>query len=148
MVPQHPGRQQQGLGAPTAPQQGQGQPNPYVTPNEALAQANGRLTGETEMKLAQAQQAGAQAGKMEAEANLLRGLGAMGQQAQAAEQAEMQKIQMDQITSAMMQGATPEQLVQQGADPRLVEQGIMYMQQQQIQAEQQYNQQQGLGRDF
>ena len=146
--PIHPGLQQQGLGAPLAPQQVQGSTNPYVKPNEALAQATQQLTGEAQMKLAQAAQAGAQAGKAQAETNIIRGLGAVGQQVQQQQQAEQAKIQFDQVTDALMRGANPNELVKQGADPRIVQEGIKYMQQKQQQAVQQYNQlqaqQQGL----
>jgi len=83
-------RQQQGLGAPTAPVQPQGGTNPYVTPNVALEQAvalkngdaqrameaarsNGfqKGLGNAQLLQAQALQAGAQAGKAHAEANIM-----------------------------------------------------------------------------
>jgi len=147
--PIHPGLQQQGLGGPTGPQQPQGNTNPYVRPNEALVQANQQLTGEAQAKLAQAHAAGAQAGKTQAETNIIQGLGAVGAQAQAQQQAEQDKIQLDQVTSALMQGAHPDALVQQGADPRIVQKGIEYLQQKQQESVQQYNQlqeqQNGLG---
>jgi len=146
--PIHPGLQQQGLGAPLAPQQVQGNTNPYVRPNEALLQANQQLTGEAQMKLAQAAQAGAQAGKAQAETNIIQGLGAVGQQVQNQQQAEQDKLQLDQVTSALIQGANPNDLVKQGADPRIVQAGMQYIQQKQQGTEQQYNQlqaqQQGL----
>jgi len=69
--------QQQGLET-SMPQDNK---NPYIIPNVALAQANERLRRIDQMKLAQAQQAGAEAGKAEAEAEIMAGLGALSQPA-------------------------------------------------------------------
>ena len=77
-APQHPGNAQtpqQGLGTP----QGQTAPNPYHRPNASLQQATDRITGVNNLKLAQAQEAGAMAGKAQAEADILNGLGELAQ---------------------------------------------------------------------
>lgn len=110
-VPQHPSlqRQEQGLGAPTAPQA----QNPYYQPSVALQERNDRLTGASDLRLAQAQQAGAEAGKAQAEANIMQELsrGLEGptvtpQEVQAQQVAEgIANGQIDQATlGAMVQG--------------------------------------------
>lgn len=75
--------QQQGLGSPTAPQQTQGQPaaqtpSPYSDGygkiNPALAQMTDRLTGDDQLKLAQAEEMGVNAGKLQKEAEILASL--------------------------------------------------------------------------
>jgi len=75
-VPMHPGNQMQANMAPQEAPQAQQAPNPYFTPSPALQGYNGQLSGENEAKLAQAHQAGAQAGKAEAEARIMASLGA------------------------------------------------------------------------
>jgi len=99
-VPQHPGNTQ-GLGAPTQAPQPQGNQNPYYTPNVALGQANGRMTGENELAMAQAAQAGAQAGKTQAEAQMLQQM-----QGLVPPQAEYspEEVQAGQISDGLMRG--------------------------------------------
>ena len=72
---------QQGLGVAQGVPQAQQKVNPYHKPNASLVRATDRITGADQAKLAQAQQAGAQAGKAQAEAEILAGLGALTQQA-------------------------------------------------------------------
>ena len=94
---QHPGNQQ-GL-----------EPNPYYAPNVSLQQSNQRVTGEDQMRLAQAEQAGAMAGKAQAETEIMAGLGAMGQQVQAGAPATPQEVQAGQVSDAIIQGQIGEQ---------------------------------------
>lgn len=145
-TPQHPARMQQGLEAPAE----QGSQNPYVRPNEALVQTNDRITGARELQLAQAQQAGAQAGKAEAEANILRGLGAMGAQMQAGPQVTPQQVEAEQVSRALANGEiTPAELqsmVQQGQmDPGVAEAAMGMAEEMYRQTEAQFNAQPGLG---
>lgn len=108
-VPQHPAlQQQQGLGQPTAPQGSQGTQNPYYTPNVALKQATERINGAAAMKLAQAEQAGAMAGKAQAETEIMQGLQAMGQR-------QMQEQEISKLAAALMNQQANPKLVMEAA---------------------------------
>jgi len=129
MVPQHPGNQtpQQGLTAPQAAQ------NPYVTSSVALDRYNARITGEDQLKLAQAEQAGAQAGKAQAEAEMLQyGAQQMAGQAiaqqglQAGPEVSPEQVQAEQLADGIVQGQIGQEqlsaMIQAGElDPRVAE---------------------------
>ena len=57
--------------------------------------------------------------------------------AQAGQEQDAAMMAISQIMELLMQGVTPEELVKQGVDPKLVEQAILlFRQQQQLQAQQ------------
>ena len=131
-VPTHQGIQQQGLGAPTAQ-------NQYFAPNQAL-------------QAAQAKQANAQAGNINAERAVLE-QAAMQQGLQAGPQVAPQEIQAQQIAEGIASGQLGQeqlgQMIQSGqVDQRVVEAAMGMAQAQEQQAIQQYNAQQGLGTGF
>lgn len=147
-APQHPGAQpQQGLGAPQAAPHPQGNQNPYHTPNIALQQANGTLTGATQQREAQIAQASAQAGKAEAEANIMAGLGAIGQQAQQPDVLP-QEAQAGQLADGIIRGQVGQEqlaaMVQAGEiSPEVADSAVM--QAQQFMAEDQARNEQSMG---
>jgi len=126
---QHPGRQQQGLGAPTA------QSNPYVTPNAAL-------------QAAQTQQASAQADKARAEAVMMQqagqnlGLGTpVPQQVTPGPQVMPQEVQAQQIADGILRGQVDQNslqaMIQAGEVDPAVAQAAFGMAQQVMQKDQQ-----------
>ena len=132
-APQHPGNQQQGLGAP----QGASQGNPYYQPNQAL-------------QAAQAQQVDAQTAKINAERNVLE------QQAQAQGLGNVveggapvppQQVQAEQVADGIIRGQVGQEqlqgMVQSGEIDPAVAEAAMGMAQQFLQADQ--ARQQGLG---
>jgi len=162
--PIHPGLQQQGLGAPSAPQQGQGNSNPYVRPNEALAQANQQLTGEAQMKSAQAYEAGAKAEQERTKAAIIQAANQRFSQPTMREQllgnghglegpviSPEIEAHSDQVAMKLLEGQIDPVAVKQRADQGdlVAAQAIQKAQAMQAHTEQQYNQQQaaqnGLG---
>ena len=149
-IPQHPGAQQ-GLGAPQGAPQQQGNQNPYYKPNVALEQANGGLTGATQQREAQIAQASAEAGKAKAEANIMAGLGALGQQAQRPDVLP-QEVQAGQLTDGIIKGQLGQEqlaaMVQAGeVSPEVADAAVMQAQQF-LQEDQARLQQSGLGGSF
>lgn len=137
-APQHPSSQQ-GL-----------EPNPYYKPNASLEQSTQRITGEDQLRLAQAEQAGAMAGKARAEADMLGALSGLGNPIQAGPEVMPQEVQAQQLAGGILSGEiSPEMLtqgVQSGEISQEVAQAAMGMaQQEQANTESQYTQQQGLG---
>jgi len=104
-VPTHPGNQppqQQGLGAPS----GQSTPNPYYKPSPSLNAYNDKLTGAQALQQAQAMQAGAEAGKAQAETQMLQAVqqqGGLGMP-QAEPQVSPQEVQVGQMAEAIIGG--------------------------------------------
>jgi len=129
-IPQHPGAQR-GLGSPTAAQQPQAAPNPYVQPNVALQASTGQITGANELAMAQAAQAGAQAGKAQAEAEILQyGAQQLAKQGlQPGPQITPQQVQAEQMADAIVQGKLSQEqlgsLIQAGeVDPGVAEAAV------------------------
>ncbi len=123
-APQHPGTQQ-GLGAP----QGQSNPNPYYSPNQAL-------------QAAQAQQANAQASQAISERDILAAqAGGLGNVVEAGPTVTPQEVQMGQLADGILRGQIGQeqlmQLIQAGeVDPAIAE-AAMGQAQQIMQADQQ-----------
>jgi hypothetical protein len=148
-VPQHPGRisQQQGLGDPAGNEQG----NPYFVPNEALGSYTAKRSGAQAQQLAEAELIGARAGKAEAEASIMAGLGALGQQQpQSGPEVTPEQVQAEQIADGIVKGQIGNEqisgMVQSGEVSPQVADAAMGMAQQFMQADQARLQQtQGLG---
>ena len=145
-TPQHPGLN-------PAPEQQGG--NPYYKPNVGLQQVTQRQNGEVDRALAEAHQAGAQAGKQQAEAQILR-YGAKqlaGEHMQAQQQQAQQQV--EQVAMGLLRGEidvnTLGELVQAGKIPGNIAEAAVALAQQQGQQGQapqqmaQQSQQQGLG---
>lgn len=163
-APTHPGRQEQGLGAP---QQAKSSGMEFHKRNGSLAAREAKMSGEQaarEQSIAQkASQAGLQQGQIEATnamTNKLMRERAILEQANArfsqpttreglmppAEEYMVppEQVEVQQITDLLKQGATPEQLVQSGRHPEFVNAAMGAFQAEEAATINQYNQAQGL----
>ena len=134
-MPQHPARQQQGLGAPAAQAPSQ---NAYYRPNDALSAANTSV-------------ANAQAGKAISERDLLAAqAGGLGGSIEAGPSVTPQEVQAGQLADGILRGQIGQeqlmQMVQAGQVDPAVAEAAMGMAQQTMQADQAgFAQSQGLG---
>jgi len=129
-LPQHPSRvSQQGLGAP----QQQTAQNPYYQSNAGLDATTANINGEAQLKQAQTLQAGAQAGKAQAEAEIMQGLGDMMRQQQSP--IMPQEVQAQQLAGGILEGQIGQeqiaQMIQAGELDPSVAQAAMGMAQEQ-----------------
>lgn len=149
----HPARQEQGLGAPSQPQSSGTE---FYTRNGSLAAREAQMSGEQQAKeqaiAQQAAQAGLQQGQLAATNamtdKLVRERAILEQSSALGQPVAPEQVEVGQLTDRLMQGVSPEQLIQEGRHPEFVRAAIGNFQAIQAQSEQQFiadQQAQGMG---